>query len=67
MRKQDEMERYHNDKSAKNGYMFYTIALLLWGLYDFTVKGNSGLQFTILLIGNAIFLWTRVYYKRKVM
>lgn len=67
MRKQDEMERYHNDKSAKNAFVFYTIALLVWALYDLANKGNSGLQFTILLIGNAIFLWTRVYFKRRTM
>lgn len=67
MRKQDEMERSHNDKSAKNAYVFYTIALLVWALYDLVNKGNSGFQFTILLVGNAIFLWTRVYFKRRTM
>ncbi|QOS97912.1 hypothetical protein JNUCC42_15335 [Brevibacterium sp. JNUCC-42] len=65
MRKADEMEKSHNEKSAKNTFMFYTVALLIWSLYDFFKSGNTGLQFTILLIGTAIFFWTRVYLNRK--
>lgn len=65
MRKADEMEQYQNDKSAKNAFTFFTIALLAWSLIDFFMTGKTGWQFTILLIGNAIFLWSRVYYKRK--
>jgi hypothetical protein len=45
--------------------MFYTTALLIWSLYDFFAKGETGWQFTILLIGNAIFLWSKVVYNRK--
>ncbi|MFC6456321.1 MULTISPECIES: hypothetical protein [Paenibacillus] len=65
MRKADEMEQYQNDKSAKNAYLFFTAALLIWSLIDFFSNGKTGWEFTILLIGNAIFLWTRVFYKRK--
>lgn len=65
LRKADEMEQYQNDKSAKNAYMFFTIALLVWSLIDFFTKGKTGWEFTILLIGNAIFFWSRAYYNRK--
>lgn len=65
IRKADEMENYQNEKSAKYAFMFYTTALLIWSLYDFFVKGETGWQFTILLIGNAIFLWSKVVYNRK--
>ncbi|MDR6999660.1 hypothetical protein [Neobacillus niacini] len=65
LRKADEMEKYQSDQSAKYGFIFYTIALLIWSAYDFYAKGNSGLQFTILLIGNAVYLYSRVVYNRK--
>ncbi|AKF93455.1 hypothetical protein ABE137_01475 [Brevibacillus laterosporus] len=66
MRKADEMEKSHNEKSARNTFMFYTVALLIWSLYDLVKTGSAGIQFTILLIGTAIFYWTRVYLHRKV-
>ncbi|CAM2880392.1 hypothetical protein PASE110613_05675 [Paenibacillus sediminis] len=64
-RKADEMERYQSEKSAKYAFMFYTIALLVWSLFDFFTKGKTGWEFTILLIGNAIFFWSRAIYNRK--
>jgi len=30
LRKPDEMERSHNLNSARNAFIFYTIALLIW-------------------------------------
>ncbi|WP_410717658.1 hypothetical protein [Brevibacillus sp. SIMBA_040] len=65
LRKADEMEQHQNDKSAKNAYIFFNLALLTWSLINFFSKGKTGWEFSILLIGNAIFLWTRVYFKRK--
>ncbi|MBE5103469.1 hypothetical protein [Priestia aryabhattai] len=65
IKKADEMEIYENKQAAKNSFLFYTAALLLWTLYDFIVKGQRGIEFLILMIGTAIFFWTRVYYKRK--
>ncbi|MBV6713553.1 hypothetical protein KV564_07795 [Paenibacillus chitinolyticus] len=65
LRKADEMERYQTDKSAKIAFIFYTTALLVWGLYNFFSTGKTGWEFTILLLGNAIFLWSRVVYRRK--
>jgi hypothetical protein len=64
-RKADEMERYQSDQSAKYGFIFYTIALLAWSLYDFFVTGDSGWQMTILLVGSAVYFWSRVVYSRK--
>ncbi len=66
IKKADEMEKYENKQAAKNSFLFYTVALLIWTLYDLIKNGERGWQFTILMIGTAIFFWTRVYYKRKV-
>ncbi|WP_397537812.1 hypothetical protein [Rummeliibacillus pycnus] len=63
--KADEMEKYQSDQSAKNGFIFYTISLLIWSLYDLFIKGNSGWQFTILLFGNAVYFWSRLIFNRK--
>lgn len=65
MRKADEMEQQQNDKSAKNTYIFFTIALLVWSLFNFFTKGKTGWEFSILLTGNVIFFWSRVFYRRK--
>ncbi|QDY85482.1 hypothetical protein FQU75_20340 [Paenibacillus polymyxa] len=65
LRKADEMEKYQSDQSAKFGFVFYTVALLSWSLYDFFTKDDSGWQMTILLIGCAVYFWTRVVYYRK--
>jgi hypothetical protein len=47
LRKADEMEKYQSDQSAKNGFIFYTIALLIWSLYSFFTSGDAGWQMTI--------------------
>ena len=60
IRKSDEMEQNHNLKSARNTFMFYTVALLIWAVYDFINTGDSGWQMTILLVGTAVFFWSRV-------
>lgn len=65
LRKADEMEQYQNDKSAKNAYVFFTAALLVWSLINFFTKGHTGWEFSILLLGNTVFWWSRVFYKRK--
>lgn len=65
LRKADEMEQYQNDKSAKNAYIFFTAALLIWSLFKFFTEGKTGWEFAVLLTGNAVFLWSRVIYKRK--
>lgn len=65
LRKPDEMERSHNLNSARNAFIFYTIALLIWAAYDFILTGNLSWQVTILLIGTAIFWWSRVVLYRN--
>ena len=65
IRKADEMEQYQTDKSAKNAYIFFTLALLVWSLFNLVTKGKTGWEFTFLLIGNTVFLWSKVFYKRK--
>jgi hypothetical protein len=66
LRKSDEMEKYHSDQSAKYGFIFYTIALLVWSLFDFLVKGDSGWEMVVLLVGCAVYFWSRVVYNSKV-
>ncbi|MED0661200.1 hypothetical protein [Bacillus smithii] len=65
LRKADEMEKYQSDQSAKYGFIFYTVALLIWSLYSFFTNGDSGWQMTILLIGCAVYFWSRVVFNRK--
>ncbi|WP_245183530.1 hypothetical protein [Lentibacillus salicampi] len=63
--KPDEMEQSHNLKAGRNGFMFYSLALLIWAIYDFIATGEMGWQMTILLLGTGIFWWSRVVlYKR---
>lgn len=59
------MEKYQSDQSAKYGFIFYTVALLIWSLYSFFTNGDSGWQMTILLIGCAVYFWSRVVFNRK--
>lgn len=64
LRKPDEMEQKHNLLSARNAFLFYVVALLIWGVYDFVTTGDAGWQMTILLVGAAIFWWSRlILYK----
>ncbi|MFD0869467.1 Uncharacterised protein [Chlamydia abortus] len=65
LRKADEMERYQSDKSARNAFVFFTVALLAWSLTNFFTVGKTGWEFTILLGGNVVFFGSRVFYKRK--
>ncbi len=65
LRKADEMEKYQSDQSAKYGFIFYTIALLIWSLYSFFTKGDSGWQMTILLIGCAVYFWSNRFSIEK--
>lgn len=65
LRKADEMEKSHNLKAAKNAFLFYTAALVIWGIYDFITTGDSGWQVTILLIGTAVYWWSRVIFHRQ--
>lgn len=66
MRKQDEMEKYQSDKAAKYGFLFYTVVLLLWSIYNqITSKGNGGWQYSILLGGIVVYFVSRVYFNRK--
>lgn len=65
IRKADEMERFQSEKSAVYAFAFYGLALLVWSLYDFIIKGELGLQFIILDIGIVIFFGSKLIYNRK--
>ena len=60
LRKPDEMEQKHYLMSAKNAFIFYILALLIWSVYEFITTGDTGWQMTILLVGAAIFWWSKL-------
>lgn len=67
LRKQDEMEKQQSDQAAKNGFIFYTVALLLWAIVNqINSHGDGGWAFIILMGGVMVYAFTRVYYNRKV-
>ena len=55
LHKADEMEQNHNLKAARNAFMFYTVALIIWAMYDLIITGKLGWRMTIFLVGTAIF------------
>ncbi|MGV2619640.1 hypothetical protein QRD89_06955 [Halobacillus sp. ACCC02827] len=66
-KKQDEMEKHQSGRAAKNGFVYYTVVLLIWSIYNQITKGgDGGWQYTILIGGVAVYFLSRVYYNRKV-
>ena len=65
IRKANEKEKSHDLKAARNSFMFYTIALLIWAFVSFINTGDFGWQMTILLIGTAIYWWSKVVLGKK--
>jgi hypothetical protein len=65
LQRADEMEQFQNNKSAKNSYIFFTLALLVWSLINLFSKGKTGWEFTIFLVGNVVFFWSRIFYRIK--
>lgn len=62
-----EMNRPHKDKSSTFALLFYTVALLIWSIYDLFILDKFGLPLCILLIGSSIFLWTMVYQQQEML
>jgi low affinity Fe/Cu permease len=61
-----EKEKYINYKSAKNGFAFYVVALLIWSICSqFTSEKHDSWQTTIMSVGVTVFLISRVYYSQK--
>ncbi|MEN1970689.1 hypothetical protein WMZ97_21945 [Lentibacillus sp. N15] len=52
-------------KSARNAFIFYAVALFVWGTYDFIDTGNANLQLTIFTIGVLIFSWSRIVLDKQ--
>ena len=67
LKKPDEMEKRQNEYSARNSFMFYTIALAIWTMVDLfkSNASNAGWELSILLIGVLIFFVSRKLYDRK--
>ncbi|WP_435923575.1 hypothetical protein [Paenibacillus sp. DYY-L-2] len=64
-RKADEMEQYMSDRSAKYGFIFYTLALLVWSLVHFFTQGETGWEFSVMLGGCVVYFGSRVLFNRK--
>ncbi|SDL81669.1 hypothetical protein SAMN05216244_0857 [Sediminibacillus halophilus] len=65
MRKPDEMERHHNYVACRNAFVFYSIVLLIWSFWSFIETREVGWEFITLLIGVAVFWFTRLFLARK--
>lgn len=64
--KNDEMEKHHSDKAARNGFKFYLAALLIWSIYDQVKSGGFGdINFAIMMGGVAVYFGSRAFYNRK--
>ncbi|MGY1423888.1 hypothetical protein [Bacillus cereus] len=64
LRKQKEKEKTIHLKAMEIAGTFYSFALLVCSVYDRIRFGHFGTTFGILLVGNMIFLCTRVYLNR---
>lgn len=65
-RRQDETEQYQVDNASKNAFMFYTVSLLIWSLFDDFRNAHLSNEFLILSLGNAVYFITLIVQKRKV-
>ena len=65
IRKANEEEKSHDLRSAKNSFLFYTIALLVCAFVSFINTGDFGWQMTILWGGTAIYWWSKVGLGKK--
>lgn len=61
----NQKKKILRDNSFTYGFLFYSVALLAWFIYDFFVNDIIGLQLPILFIGFAIFLWSKFFYQQK--
>lgn len=53
------------DNASTYGFIFYGMALLLWAIYDMVVNDAFNWQLPILLLGLAIYLWTKFIFEQK--
>lgn len=65
MKKMNEAELYETGIAARYAFTFTILSLLVWTLNDFIRTGEPGWQFKIMMVACAIFLWTKVYFRRK--
>lgn len=64
--KADEMEMAINYKSARNAYLFVTISLMAWILYELLQNDELPfIQFAIFSIQNFIFFSSKQYLTKK--
>ncbi|WP_028403224.1 hypothetical protein [Ectobacillus panaciterrae] len=66
LKKQDEMEQYQVAKASKNAFIFYTLSLLIWSLYDNLTNHHLGNAFLIMCIGNVVYFASLIIQKRKI-
>ncbi|MDD3392534.1 MAG: hypothetical protein PHE54_03260 [Bacilli bacterium] len=65
IRKSDEMELEINFKSMRLSWIFLTLSLVIWDLYEI-IKGENGSLVTLLIAVNlVIFNFSKLYYTKK--
>lgn len=64
-RKPDEMEKSYNLKAARNTSIFYTAALLGWGIYSLITKGDGGWAMNIFMLGVAVFAFSKTFFYKQ--
>lgn len=65
MRKADEMEQSLINKSAVITSLFYTFSLSIYALYLFISKGEGGVPFIIVMVGNILLFSSLRVYKNR--
>lgn len=65
--KSNEMNGPRKEKSATYALLFYSVALLVWSIYDIFIRDKFGVPLCILLIGSSVFLWTKVYHHQEML
>ncbi|KAA0956039.1 hypothetical protein FQ085_14400 [Planococcus sp. ANT_H30] len=65
--KKENKRKQKKERSSTYGFLFYSVALFVWSLYDFVLNDKTGWQMPILLIGLAIYLWSKVFYHQQLV
>ncbi|MGL3067057.1 MULTISPECIES: hypothetical protein [Planococcus] len=63
----ENKRKQKKERSSTYGFLFYSVALFVWALYDFVLNDKTGWQMPILLIGLAIYLWSKVFYHQQLV
>lgn len=63
----ENKRKQKKENSSTYGFLFYSVALFVWSIYDFVINDKMGWQMPIFLIGLAIYLWVKVFYHQQLV